>query len=122
MNNVESTQMPLLVNNHTRSTHVPSTSDHDDVTLVELDVVDDFVLDKVELDSVVDLDGRVGVSNGSAVVGHNVGDALGTELMFTDLEELEGSLLGGDAVDGEASLDVVEETEVLAGSLNGDDV
>jgi hypothetical protein len=52
-------------------------------------VVDNLVLDKVEFDSVVDLDCGVGVSDSSAIVGDNVGDTLGTELMFTDLEELE---------------------------------
>lgn len=65
---------------------------------------------------------EVGVTDGAAVVGDNVGDTLGTELSAADLAELEGSLLGGDAVDGEAALDVVKETEVLARTLNGDDV
>jgi hypothetical protein len=42
--------------------------------------------------------------------------------VLLDLAQLEGGLLGRDAVDGEAALDVVEQTEVLAGTLNGDDV
>lgn len=114
--------MPLLVNDHTRSTHVTTASDHDDVSGLELDVVNDLVLNEVELDSVVDLDSRVGVSDGSAIVGNDVGNALGTKLMLSDLEELESSLLGGNSVNGESALDVVEKTEVLARSLNGDDI
>lgn len=39
-----------------------------------------------------------------------------------DLAQLELSLLGLDAVDGEATLGVVDQTEVLAGLLEGDDV
>jgi hypothetical protein len=85
-------------------------------------VVDNLVVDKVELDSVVDLDGRVGVTDGATIVSDEVGDTLGAELMLADLEELEGSLLGGDAVDGETTLDVVKETEVLTGALKGDNV
>lgn len=122
MNNVETTQVPFLVNDHTRSTHVTTASNHDDVSGLELDVVNDLVLNEVEFDSVVDLDSRVGVSDGSAIVSNDVGNALGTKLMLSDLEELESSLLGGDSVNGESALDVVEKTEVLARSLNGDDI
>ena len=114
--------MSLPVNNDTGSTHVSATGNHDDVSGLELDVVNDLVLNKVELDRVVDFDGGVGVSDGSSVVGNDVGDTLGTELMFSDLEELEGSLLWGDSVDGESALDVVEKSEVLSGLFNGNDI
>jgi hypothetical protein len=83
-------------------------------------VVDDLVLDEVELDRVVDLDGGVGVADGASVVGDDEGDALGAELDLLDLEELVRRLLLRDAVDGEAALDVVEETEVLARLLDRD--
>lgn len=122
VNNVETSRVVISVNNDTGSAHVSAAGDHDNVSGLELDVVDNLVLDKVELDGVVDLDSRVGVSDGSAVVGDDVGDTLGAELVSSDLQELEGRLLGGDSVDGESSLDVVEESEVLAGSLNRDDV
>ena len=122
VNDIEATQMPFPVHDDTGSTHVSAAGDHDNVSGLELDVVDNLVLDKVELDGVVDLDSRVRVSDGSSVVGNDVGDTLGAELVSSDLEELERSLLGGDSVDGESSLDVVEESEVLAGSLNRDDV
>lgn len=44
------------------------------------------------------------------------------ELNTLDLSELVLGLLSLDAVDGETALGVVDETEVLAGLLNGDDV
>lgn len=44
------------------------------------------------------------------------------ELNTLDLAELELSLLSLDAVDGETALGIVDETEVLAGLLEGDDV
>ena len=114
MNDIESSQVLLLVNDDSRPSHVTSTSDHDDIPRLKLDMVDDLVLDKVELDSVVDLDGWVGVSDGSAVMGDDVWDALGTELMSSDFAEFEGGLLGGNSVDGESSLDIVKKSEVLA--------
>lgn len=78
MDDIETSQMSLPVNNDTGSTHVSTTGNHDDVSSLELDVINDLVLDKVELDRVVDLDCWVGVSDGSSVVGNEVGDALGT--------------------------------------------
>ena len=40
-----------------------STSDHDNDTSVELDEVSDLASGKIDLDCVVDLDGRVGVAD-----------------------------------------------------------
>lgn len=47
---------------------------------------------------------------------------LGAELGLLDLEKLVAALLGGDAVNDEAALDIVENAEVLAGLLDGDNV
>ena len=49
-------------------------------------------------------------------------DSSATELNALDLAELVLGLLILDAVDGEAALGVVDETEVLASLLDGDDV
>jgi len=122
VNDIETTLMPLPVNDNTGSTHVTTTSNHDYVSRLELYVIDDLVVDEIEFNSVVHLDVWVGVSNGSTVVGDDVGDTLGTELVNTDFEELVGGFLGSDSVDGESTLDVVKKTEVFTGSLEGDDV
>jgi hypothetical protein len=122
MNDVETTNVLLTVNDNTRTTHVTTTSDHNDVAGLEVNEVDDLVLLKVKLDCVVDLDGRVRVPDGAAVVGDDVGYTLVTDGDFLDFEELEGRFLGRDAVHREAALDIIEETEVLAGLLNRDNV
>lgn len=49
-------------------------------------------------------------------------DSALAELDALDLAELVLGLLGPDAVDGEAALGVIDETEVLARLLDGDDV
>lgn len=74
------------------------------------------------LDGVVNLDKGVRVTDGATVVGDDVRNTAGSELDLADLAELVGSLLRRDAVDGEAALDVVKDTEVLARLLNGDSV
>lgn len=55
-------------------------------------------------------------------MGGDVGDAALAEFETLDLAELVGGFLLGDAVDGETALGVVEETEVLVGLGNVNDV
>lgn len=122
MNNVETTSVLLAVSDDTNTAHVATTGDHGEVAGVKLDKVGDFVLLEVKLDGVVDLDERVGVADCSAVVGDDVGHTAGAKRDLADLEELVRRLFGGDAVDGEAALDVVQEAEELAGFFDGDDI
>jgi hypothetical protein len=63
VDNVEATIVTLTVGDDTDTTHVTTTGDHGDGTSVELDKVGDLAGGKVDLDSVVDLDQRVGVAD-----------------------------------------------------------
>lgn len=74
------------------------------------------------LEGVVDLDVGVGETDGSAVVGHNVGDLVLAEGLLGDLAELEACLVDIDGVGLEATFDVVENAEVLTGLGDGHDV
>ena len=122
VDDVEATDVLLTVSDHTATTPVTTTGDEDEVASVKLDKVGDLALLNVEANSVVDLDQGVGVTDRAAVVGDDVGNTTVADGHLTDLEELVGSLLRGDAVDRETTLDIVKETEVLARLLNGDDV
>lgn len=156
MDDVETSIVTLTVGDDTNTTHVATTGGHGDDTSVEADEVGDLASGKVNLDSVVDLDGRVGVTDAkhgipqllfsscvyslspkldptadrcrsrlysrSCIVRNQVWDTALSKLDTLDLSELVLGLLAGDAVDGEATLGVVDETEVLAGLLNADDV
>jgi hypothetical protein len=84
MNDIETTQMSLPVYDNTWSTHVSSSGNHDDVSSLKLDVVNNLVLDEIKLDSVVDFDRWVGVSDSSSIVSNEVGNTLGSELMLLD--------------------------------------
>lgn len=119
---IETTNVLFTVNNDTRPTHVTTTGDHDNVTGIEFYKVGDLSLFKIKLDGVIDLNERVGVTNGTAIVSDDVGNTLSTNGNLPDLEELVGSLLGCDAVDGETAFDIVEETEVFTRLLNSDNV
>lgn len=122
VDDIETSNVLLSVHDDTSPAHVASTGDHDDVACVEFDEVGDFALLEVELDSVVGTNMGVGVTNGATIVGDNVGDTTVTNGDAADLQEFVGSFLWGDAVDGEATLNIVQETEMFARFFDGDDI
>jgi hypothetical protein len=122
VNDIETTDVLLTVYKNTRTSHITTASREHNVAGLKVDEVDDLVLLKVKLDSVVNLDSRVGVTDGATIVGEDVGNTLGTDCNLLHLEKLEGSLLRGDAVDGETTLHVVKYTEMLSRLLDGNDV
>jgi hypothetical protein len=122
MDDIETTNMLLAVNDDTCTTHVATTSDHDDVAGVEGYEVGDFSLLKVKLYSVVDLNDWIGITDCASVVCDNVGDTLGTEGHFADLEKFVGSLLGGDAMDSETAFHVIQQAEMFARLFDRDDI
>ena len=63
VDNVETSIVALAVGDNTNTTHVTTTSSHGDNTSVELDEVGDLAGSQVNLDSVVDLDGWVWVTD-----------------------------------------------------------
>lgn len=70
----------------------------------------------------MDLDEWIRVTNSATIVGDDEWDTLSTNAGLADLEKLVRGFLGSDTVDGETALDVVKETEVLAGLLDGNNV
>lgn len=63
VHNVEATIVALTVGDNTNTTHVVTSGNHGEGASVELDEVGDLASVKVDLDSVVDLDQRVGVAD-----------------------------------------------------------
>ena len=122
MDNVEASNVPLTVHNDTRTTHVTTTSDHDNVTSIELDKVGNLALLEIVFDGVVNLDAGVGVTDSTSIVSDNIGNTLRANSKLLHLAELVSRLLRGDAVDRETALHVVKETEVLARLLEGDNI
>jgi hypothetical protein len=74
------------------------------------------------LDGVVELDVRVGESDGSAVVSDDVGHLLFAEALANHLAQLEASLVGIDLVGNEAALDVVENSKMFICFVDGNHV
>jgi hypothetical protein len=115
MHDIESTNVLLSVNNHTRTTHVTTPSDHNNITSVEFDKVCDLVLFEIELNCIVNIDIWVRITDRPAVVGYNVRDTLRANGHFFHFEELVGGFFCGDAMNCETTFDIVKETELFVG-------
>lgn len=63
MDDAEATVVTLTVGDDTNTTHIATTGNHADGAGIELDEVGDLASGEVNLDGVVDLDGRVGVAD-----------------------------------------------------------
>jgi hypothetical protein len=112
----------FTVSDDTDAAHVTTTSSHADIANFELDEVGDLGILNVITNSIVGLDQRIRVADGTTIMGENIGNALGSELNFANLAELVLGFLIGDAVDSEATFHVIDETEVLTSLLNRDDI
>ncbi|KAH3666160.1 hypothetical protein OGAPHI_004349 [Ogataea philodendri] len=119
---VETSLVLLSVSDNTHSTQVTTTGHHDQSTGVELNKVGDLSGLKINLDGVVDFDSWIWVSESSTIVGNNVRDTLLTKLDLLDLAQFVRSLLGSDSVDSESTFNIVDESEVLVGSIQSDDI
>ena len=122
VDNVEGAGMSLTGHDSSHPTGVTSSGDHAQVAGVELDGVLDLAGCDVHLDAVVHPDDGVGVADGSAVSGVEVGDGIRAGLDLPDLAELVLGLLRSDPVNSEPSLHVVDDTEVLASLLDLDNI
>jgi len=122
VDNVETSIVTLTVSDDTNTSHVTTTSDHGNDTGIKLDVVGDLASCEVNLDGVVNLDGWVWVTDSSSIVRDQEWDAALAQLHSLDLSQLVFCLLGLDSVDGETTLGVVDQTEVLASLLDTDHI
>jgi len=122
VDNVKRARVTLSAHYGPHTPQITTSSDHTQVTRVEFDGVNDFPGPNVDLDGVIRLDQRVRVADRPPVIRHEEWDALGPHADALHLAQLVLSLLISDPMDGESSLDVVDESEVLPRLLDLNDV
>ena len=122
VSNVVRSLVDFNVLENSNTTNIVSTSDENGGTVLELEASIDITGLEVELDRVVDVDLGVGVTDGSSVMGDDVRNLVLTDSLLLDLAEFELGFLLRDLDGGEASLNVVKDSEVLSGFGDGDDV
>ena len=112
--NGEGSIVLLKVDELSNTPGVVSLGDHNHGTHLELVDIRHLSGGDGDLDGVVHLDIRVGVTKGASIVGNSDGDLLGGDVDLLDTAELVLGLFLLDTVEDEASLGVVEETETIS--------
>lgn len=107
---------------NSNSAQVVSVGDQSLVADSELEVLLNGVGLEVVEDGVANLERWVRESEGSGIVGDGVWDLVGTNLDSDDLEQLLGGLLVLELQEGESSLLIVEDSELVTSLWDGDDV
>ena len=122
MHDIVASQMSLHVQDGSHSAHVVSSGDVGEVTGLVLVELNNLVLFEVVFDGISLGDFGIGESDGSGVVGDNVGLFVGSDNASLDLEQLELGLSLLQFGEGEPALDVIEQSEALVGLGESDDV
>ena len=119
---LEGTRVVFNVNQLTDSAGVISLGDHNSLSYLELKEVYNFVGSQVHLDGVIHSDERVGVSDGSAIVGADEGDLILGKLKLVHSAELEAGFLLRDSVEHESAFHIVQKSEEITALLDIHDI
>jgi hypothetical protein len=96
--------------------------DHNHSSKLELDNLSHLSSSNINLDGIVGLNIRVGVTDGASVVGDGNRDLSGGDVSLHNLAKLERSLVLGNTLKDESSLDIEEKTEEISRFLKLDDI
>jgi len=122
VDDIETTDVSISVDNNTDSSDVVTRSNHTKVASFEFNEINDLTSSDVQLGGVVDGEFRVGESDGSTVVGNDVGDLVGADRLLGDLNKLVFAFFLADVSEDESSLNVVEDSEQFTSLIDGDNV
>jgi len=106
----------------TNATSITTTGDHAQVTSIEFYVFGDSTGFDVEDDGIVDLDVWIWVTDSTCVMSDDEWDTLLGNALLGDLAKLVSGFFGGDSVNSESALDVIDKSEGFVGLLECDDV
>ena len=122
VDNIVGTDMLLDGSDDTNSSDIVTGSEEARSSVDELDNSIDLVGGDVELDGISNLNIWMWESDGSSVDGDNIRNLVLSNGFLHDLAKLEGGFLGVNSVWLESSLGVHENSEMLVGLVNGDDI
>lgn len=122
VDDVEGSRMSFSRGDDPYSTQVTASSDEAEVSSFKLDEVNDLSLCEVVSNGVIDFDERIWVSNGSSIMGDDERNPLWSKRHPPDSEKLVCCLILRDLVENESSFDVIEDSEVVVGLVNGHDI
>lgn len=122
VDDIVASQMVLDVEDLSDSADVVTSSDVGKMSWLVFVPFNNCVLFKIEFHGVSFVDFRVGETDGSGVVGNDIGNFVGSNSLGFDLEKFEFGFSFFDLGEGESALNVVKKTIALVGLGDGDDV
>lgn len=114
--------MSFTVDNSADTTQISASGDHAQIARIEFNVIGDFRGGNVQLDGIVGLDDWIRVADGATVVCDQEWNTLGTQLCLLDLAQFVFSFFSRNTMDGKATLNIVDQTEVFTGLFDGHDI
>ena len=117
VHNIEGSEVSVTMDDHSHTTNVVSLRDEAQVAHLELHMADHLVRLQIHLHGVVHLHGGVREADRASIVSHDERDLLVRQLALHNLAQLVLSLVLVDAVEDEAALHVVQQTETVGRTL-----
>lgn len=123
-NDVERTRMLFDMDDFAHTPTIASLRHHSSYASLKLNdaVFHDLSSRQINLNSVVDFDDRVRVSDGATIVGDDGGNSPCAEILFLDAAQFVARFLVVDTVENETSFRVEEKTEGVVGLGDGNNV
>jgi hypothetical protein len=120
--NVERSIVLLNVHDSPNTPTVVSTSDHNHGSQVELEDIGHLSGGNINLDAIVDLDIRVGVSDGATIMSYGNGDLSARDVNLVDTAELVLGFCLLNSVKNVSPLNIEQESESVVGLFQFDNI
>jgi len=114
--------MSFTMCHNTHPSNIVTCCNHCDIANIKLDKASNLGGFEIETNRVANFDSRIRISNCPCIMSHKVRYTPFSELNSFDFSEFVFPFFSGDAVDGKTTFDVVDEAEVFASFVNGDDI
>jgi hypothetical protein len=120
--NIKGVFVMFNVHHSTYSSSVAALGEHNHGSNFEFDNVGRLSSRENDLDNIVDLDIRIGKSDGTSIVGDGSRNLLGTDVYLGDTTELVGGLFSVDAVHDKSSLGIEQHPESISTLFEFNDI
>jgi hypothetical protein len=122
VHNIKGTKVTITTDNNTHTTSVVTLGDEAEIANIELNVTNNLIGVQINLNGIIDLDGRIRETDGTSIVSNNEGNLLAGELALDNLAKLVLSLLLIHTMKNKATLHIIQKTETVSTVLKGNNI
>jgi len=122
VNNLEATNVTLAMSDDAHTANVPSSCNHARIPDLEFNDISRFACCQIQTDCIIYFNKWIGISDRPSVVSNHVRNTLGAQLNLLNFAQFVCGFCLGDAMNGEATLHIIDEAEVFTSLVDGDDI